>query len=394
MIFHMKMAKEFSAKAKGKGVDVQEIANNEHVIQHIPLRRKSISVDISFRTVLMILLVGATIYFGSKLLDVIVLLFLAFIISASALPSVRWLMNKGISKGASITLVYLAGTFFLALLVMAVFVPVISETQKLLSDIPGFIIKFEDTLKQFNAFGFEINREMLSRVSDDVVAWITENVSSQFGVDSVRTALETVVGLAGGVVQLITAFLMSIYIVFDHDNFVDEIMLRIFDSKKRNRVRQLILDVEEKLGGWLLGQASLSLIIGLMSWVLLTILDVPFALPLAVLAGLLEAIPNLGPLLASIPTILVALIAGSPVTAVFVGLGYVLIQQLENTVIVPKVMSKAVGLKPIIIIVAVASGFTLAGPLGALLSVPVAVLLQIAYDFYLDLQKIEAEGIV
>ncbi|HRI05362.1 MAG TPA: AI-2E family transporter [Candidatus Dojkabacteria bacterium] len=388
------MAKEFSAKAKGKGVDVQEIANDEHVIQHIPLRKRSISVDISFRTVLMILLVGATIYFGSKLLDVIVLLFLAFIISASALPSVRWLMNKGVSKGASITLVYLAGTFFLALLVMAVFVPVISETQKLLSDIPGFIIKFEDTLKQFNAFGFEINREMLSNVSDDVVTWITENVSSQFGVDSVRTALGTVVGLAGGVVQLITAFLMSIYIVFDHDNFVDEIMLRIFDSKKRNRVRQLILDVEEKLGSWLLGQASLSLIIGLMSWILLTVLDVPFALPLAVLAGLLEAIPNLGPILASIPTILVALIAGSPVTAVFVALGYVLIQQLENTIIVPKVMAKAVGLKPIIIIVAVASGFTLAGPLGALLSVPVAVLLQIAYDFYLDLQKIEAEGIV
>ncbi|MBI2356524.1 AI-2E family transporter [Candidatus Dojkabacteria bacterium] len=389
------MAKEFSAKISGKSLDVKEVENghdNSH--NYATMHKKTITVDISFRTVLMILLVGAAIYFGSKLLDVIVLLFLAFILSASALPSVRWLMNKGVSKGLSITLVYLFGILLIVLMILLVFIPVVAETQKLLADIPGFILKFESALQKFNAFGFEINRSVLSNVSNDIVSWITENVSTQFGVDSVRTALGTLVSLAGGVFSLITSFLMSIYIVFDHDNFVDVIMLRIFNAKKRNRVRKLILDVEEKLGSWLLGQASLSLIIGAMSWVLLTVLHVPFALPLAVLAGLFEAIPNLGPMLSAIPTIFVAFLAGSPLSAVFVAVGYALIQQLENTLIVPKVMSKAVGLKPILIIVAVVSGFTLAGPLGALLSVPVAVLLQIGYDFYLDLQKIEAEGIV
>ncbi len=389
------MGKEFSAKVNGKGVEVSEVVHpEEKVIRGVSTGRKSFTIDISFRTVLMLLVVAAAIYFGSMLMDVIVLLFLAFIISASALPSVRWLMEKGMSKGVSIAIVYFGGVIFLALLVMAVFVPVIGETQKLLSDIPGFVLKFEDSLRRFNVFGLEINRSVLSSVSDGIVDWITENVSSQFGVDSVKSALGTLVGLAGGVVQLITAFLMSIYIVFDHDNFVDEIMLRIFDSKKRNRVRQLILDVEEKLGSWLLGQATLSFITGIVCWIILTILDVPFALPLAVLAALLEAIPNLGPLFASVPAILVALIAGSPVTALLVAIGYVVFQQVQGTILVPRIMAKAVGLKPIVIIVAVVSGFTLAGPLGALLSVPVAVLLQIAYDFYLDLQKIEAEGIV
>lgn len=387
------MSKEFRAKLGSKGVDVSEVTKDEEKVPlFVAKKPQVVTIDISWRSIFMILLVGATIYFGSKLFDVIILLFLAFILSASALPFVRWFMSKGVSKGISISLVYLIGVVFLTALVLMVFIPVIAQTQSLLADIPGFVLKLEEALRNFNAFGIVINQDLLSTLSDNIVNWLRSNVTGQFGVDSVRTALSTVVSLAGGVVSIITAFLMSIYIVFDHDNFVDVILLRIFNPKKRNRVRELILEVEEKLGSWLLGQATLSLIIGFMSWVLLTVLGVPFALPLAVLAGLLEAIPNLGPMIAAIPTVIVALLASSPVSALFVGGGYFIIQQLENVLIVPKVMSKAVGLKPILVIVAVVSGFTLGGPLGALLSVPVAVLLQIAYDFYLDLQKIEAEN--
>jgi predicted PurR-regulated permease PerM len=115
---------------------------------------------------------------------------------------------------------------------------------------------------------------------------------------------------------------------------------------------------------------------------------------LAVLAGLLESIPSLGPTLSALPAILLAFFTSGPVGALIVTIGYMIIQQLENTLIVPRVMANAVGLKPIVVIIAVATGFTLAGPLGALLSVPIAVLFQIAYEFYIDLQKLRAKGIV
>ncbi|KKR06235.1 MAG: hypothetical protein UT34_C0001G0275 [candidate division WS6 bacterium GW2011_GWF2_39_15] len=389
------MGREFSAKYTGRGMNVSEVEHNANKeALHGSLFKKSISVDISLKTMVMVLLIVAGLYFGTKLMDVVALLFFAFIISSASLPFVRWLHMRGLSKGLSIAIVYFIGLVVLALLVTLVFVPLISETQKLLSDIPGFVTKVENTLRRFNAFGVEINKEVVANMSSEIVNWISKNINAQSGVEGVKTALATLVDIAGGFVSIITSFLMSIYIIYDHDNFVDLILLRIFDEKKRKRVRQLVLDVEEKLGGWLLGQATLSFIIGGMSWILLTILQVPFALPLAVLAGLLESIPNLGPTLSAIPAVILAFLATSPVNGLFVALGYGVIQQLENTIIVPKVMSNAVGLKPILVIIAVASGFTLAGPIGALLSVPVAVLLQIGYEFYLDLQKLEAEGIV
>ncbi len=154
----------------------------------------------------------------------------------------------------------------------------------------------------------------------------------------------------------------------------------------------MVVDVESKLGSWLSGQLTLSFIIGFLSWALLSVLNVPFALPLAVMAGILESIPSLGPTIALVPTVIIALLMTNPITALLVLAGYIVIQQLENTFIVPKVMSNAVGIKPIVVIIAVTIGFALAGPIGALLSVPIAVLIDIGITFYKDLQKLQAKG--
>lgn len=129
--------------------------------------------------------------------------------------------------------------------------------------------------------------------------------------------------------------------------------------------------VEEKLGAWLRGQVILSLSIGLITWIALTILGIPFALPLAILAGFLEIIPTLGPIIAAIPATIVAL-AISPVMALTVIGVYTGIQIAENNFLVPKIMQKAVGLNPVVIIIAILIGGNLMGVAGALLSIPFA----------------------
>lgn len=115
-----------------------------------------------------------------------------------------------------------------------------------------------------------------------------------------------------------------------------------------------------------------------MTFIALSILGLPFALPLAVLAGLLEAIPTLGPTLAAVPAVIVALTV-SPSLAVLVIITYIVIQTLENNVLVPKIMQRAVGLNPVIVILGVMVGANLMGVVGALLSIPFLSFILVLY---------------
>ena len=127
--------------------------------------------------------------------------------------------------------------------------------------------------------------------------------------------------------------------------------------------------VDDKLGNWLRGQIVLSICIGVMSWIGLMLIGMPFALPLALIAGFLEIVPTLGPILSAIPAVIVALTI-SPTLAVGVLVLYILIQLTENHIIVPKIMQHAVGLNPVVIILGIMIGANLMGLVGALLSIP------------------------
>lgn len=390
------MQREFSAKSTKKGMDVlidnDKGAPNSSImtVEH----KNTIVVDISIKSILLVLGTIAAIYFGSRLLEVITLLFFAFILSSSALPIIKWLVNRRVNKGVAIFLVYLLFILFFFGTLTLIFVPFANEFRNLIVNLPTYLETSVKNLSNLNIFGFTFDPNSLKQASDGIVNWLSSFVASGQGTDGVKGALSTVFSVAGGFISIITMMFMSVYMVVDHDNFVDLVLLRIIDEQKRIRVRRLFYDVEEKLGNWLIGQLILCFIIGILTYILLKIANVPFALPLAVLAGLLEAIPNIGPIIASIPATLFALIVGGPASGLIVLVGFIIIQQLENSIIVPRVMSNAVGLKPIVVVIAVASGFTLGGPIGALVSIPIVVLGEVFYQFYLDLQKLEAKGIV
>ncbi|MCC7289981.1 AI-2E family transporter [bacterium] len=391
------MHREFIARSSKRGMDslVESSRSSAHTqVLPLPEHKTTINVDISLRSILLVLATIGIIYFGLKLVQVLVLLFLAFILSSSALPLVKGLTNHGVPKSLSIFVVYLLiSMFFLGTLTL-ILVPFVTESQTLIGDLPSYLDAFVKEVGTININGRPIDVAFILEYKEVFINWASNSFASGSGSEGVKTALSTVFGLAGGLVSIVTMLFMSVYMVTDHDNFVDLVLLRIVDEQKRTRVRKLVFDVEEKLGNWLIGQLTLSFIIGALTWLLLTFAGVPFALPFAVLAGLLESIPNIGPIIAAVPAVLVALVTGGFGVGVVVLLGCLIIQQLENSVIVPRVMANAVGLKPIVVVLAVASGFTLAGPIGALISIPTVVLLEILFQFYQDLQKLKAKGIV
>ena len=139
----------------------------------------------------------------------------------------------------------------------------------------------------------------------------------------------------------------------------------------------MVLDIEQRLGQWAVGEMFLMLIIGFLTYVILRILGVQYALGLAIIAGLLEIVPTIGPILSLLPALFVVILTGGIGLAVVVTFAYFLIQQLENSFIVPKVMQQAVGIHPLVVILSIAFGQLLMGIAGALLAVPTLAIFEI-----------------
>jgi len=190
--------------------------------------------------------------------------------------------------------------------------------------------------------------------------------------EGVFTALSSAFG---GVIFLIAVLVLTMYMIIEEDALI-KIVKEFTPTRYHSHLGETAMRVQVKMGQWLRGQLFLMLFVGALTYIGLLILGVPFALVLALIAGILELIPYAGPILSAVPAIIVGF-SISPVMAVMIIVLYFLVQQLENNLLVPKIMEKAVGLNPVIIIVAVLIGAKLGGILGAILAVPVATIVSV-----------------
>ncbi len=300
--------------------------------------------------VLATVLIVALALFLFEIRNILVTVFLSYIIMAALNPFVRQLMHHRVPKIAAIVFVYSIVIAFIVLLVIPILPFFISQIQSLLKAIPSYV----DTASQ--ALGIQVNKDQINSVISPIASSVGQNA---FSVTS---------KVFGGIFSVITLFILSFYMLIDRNRIGRSVPGLLPEEFKEKGILTIHL-VEEKLGAWLRGQVILSLAIGVITWVALTILGIPFALPLAILAGFLEIIPTLGPIIAAIPATIVAL-AISPVMAISVIGVYIGIQLAENNFLVPKIMQKAVGLNPVIIIIAILVGGNLMGVAGALLSIP------------------------
>ena len=316
-------------------------------------------IDISHKTIFFIAGFLGVLWIIFQIKDVILLLFVAIILMSALSPFVEKLMSWRFPKGLAIGLIYLIIVFVLGLLIYSIITPLIEQTASLTTTLPH-------TLEKLMPPG-TINRSFLEQKITDI-----------FG-----NALGVTLTIFSNTVAVISVAVLTFYLLLDKERF-ENLLAQAFVNQQP-RAKQLIRRMEDMLGAWLRGQIILSLVIGVMSYILLFLLNIPYALPLAILAGILEVVPVIGPIISAVPPIIIAYVSlPSPAIALFIGLGYLAIQQLESHIIVPQVMKRAVGLNPLVVILAIAVGGRLLGISGALLAVPITVVGQIIVEEILN----------
>lgn len=198
------------------------------------------------------------------------------------------------------------------------------------------------------------------------------------GTDAVGALVAAVSGFIGGIFGLVAILILAFYFLADADNLV-RLLVRLFPHSERPRVEAACRRVTHKVSGWLGGQLLLAAIIGSTAAVGLYVMGVPYFYVLALIAGIGEMIPVAGPLLAAVPAVVVAFTV-SPALALGAGIFFVIQQQIENHVLVPKVMERQVGVSAVAVIVALLLGGTLLGVVGAILAVPTVAILQVLFE--------------
>ena len=256
------------------------------------------------------------------------------------------------------------------MLIFLVLPPLIVQLREFIVDSPSYLAKISEIYGGSFVPGIE-NKQVFT-VGANYLAT---------GLDSVMRVIFTTIT---GLFNLITIAVLSFYLLLERDR-IKRNLYRIIPVLPKERVTNLVHKVDLQLGHWVRGEIALMFIVGLATYIGLSLLKVPYALPLAVMTGVLEFIPNIGPILSGFIATLVTVASGNPVSAVGVVTLYVIVQQLENNILVPKIMQAAVGLNPLVAILSFVVGATLFGLPGALIAVPTAAMLQVVvldlYDF-------------
>ena len=280
--------------------------------------------------------------------EILIVVFVAYIIVAALNPVVDFLRRRRVPKTVAVLLTFFATLIFFILLIAPLVPFFVSQIQQLAKSFPAYL------QQAAQAVGVQLDTGEIGRV-------ITPQ---QLG----QNAFALAGGLFGGFFTIVSTVAISFYLLLSYDT-AKNALANLFSKKYQEKAETIIEQVNDKLGAWLRGQFLLSLTIGFITWVSLTTIQMPFALPLAVLAGLFEIVPTVGPIIASVPAIIVALTI-SPNMALLIVVLYIAIQMIENHLLVPRIMQRAVGLNPVIVIIGVIVGDRLLGIPGALLSVP------------------------
>jgi predicted PurR-regulated permease PerM len=310
--------------------------------------------------------------------DVITLLFLAWIIAAALRPAVDWL-DRWMPRGVAILIPYLILVSTVATFVYLIVPPFIGEFRQLSIRLPRYVEQAQATLTIF----------------DD---WLRANGIPGTLEDQITQAASGLNQVAGFLIRLpLAAFSVILgtfatvaigyYWLLSREQAVEWLCCTLRPENPQ-RARIVFNRAELQMGSYVRGLVFLGFVIGLLTLVGLLILRVPYAVVFAVIAGVLELLPTIGPILSAIPAVLAALTI-SPVLALGVTLMYLAIQQLENYILVPRVHQQSVGLPPLVILLAVLVGSTIGGITGAILAVPVAALIALILE---EWQQLMTDG--
>jgi predicted PurR-regulated permease PerM len=281
----------------------------------------------------------------------------------------RLLTRRTLPRWVSILLLYLLLGLAVVLVFAIVMPPFVRQVRALWEELPRYFDMAQDALQRAGVLSARWT-------SADVIAQLPDPGAA---VAKVAGALKGVFGVVG---MIVTVLILPAYLLLEADSLASN-FLKLFPRDRRAQVSRLMGNVTEKVGAWLSGQLLLSAIIGTSAGIGLWALGVPYFYVFAVLSAVGEMVPVIGPIVSSIPAVLVGF-SVSIHTGVFVAIYFIVQQFLENHFIVPRVMQQQVGVSAVTVIVALLVGTELLGFAGALLAVPTAAIVQVLVKEYLE----------
>jgi predicted PurR-regulated permease PerM len=291
---------------------------------------------------------------------VLVQVIIALFVAVSLDPAVRWLINRGVRRSIAVTVIFLLALIALAAFVWSISPALVHQATTLSQDVPGY-------LRQLSSRS-EAYRNLAERYG--LTARLTEWAAGLPGKIGAQ-ALGFVQSFLGAVLNVLLVIVLTIYFMLDLPR-LRRGLVRLFPRDRRPQVAQAVNVVVDKVGGYMIGNLIISLIAGIATFVCLTVVGVPFALPLALFVALTDLIPLVGATLGAIGTFIVALFTvdlwpGAVVVAIF----FLAYQQIENYLIAPRVLRNTVNLSSISVLLAALIGGTILGVIGALMAIPV-----------------------
>jgi predicted PurR-regulated permease PerM len=305
--------------------------------------------------------------------DALMLVYISALVAIGLSPVVnaierRRLMRQRVPRWVAILVIYLFIIGVIVGIAILVIPPIVMQARELAMELPRLLHQGQQWL---------MNRGLITREISAREA-VQQTATSSGAQDTIGLLVNAIWGFVGGVFGVITILVLAFYLLVDSGGLVN-VFLRLFPREKRAQVQDACRRVTAKVSAWLGGQLLLAAIIGSTAALGLFLMGVPFFYVLALIAALGEMIPIVGPILSAVPAIAVAL-SVKPALALGVIAFFFAQQQLENHILVPRIMQRQVGISAVFVIVALLIGGSLLGVIGAILAVPTAAILQVLFE--------------
>lgn len=325
--------------------------------------------------------IGLAFYLFFRFRLVFFSLFVAIVLSTAIEPLVNRLTRWGISRQASIFLILL-GVLLAVVIFMLTIVPLISEQWVTVTSLLG------TWYRELRSAMTESNSLIIRRIAYQIPAFMPLTLPppqpDEAGGDKlemVQRATSLGVAVLRSLLIVLAVGLLTSFWLLEGDRAVRLALLSL-SNNRREKIRSFIEDLKEKVGAYTRGLVILCIIIGILQTTAYLIIGLPNVLLLGILAGLMEAVPLIGPFLGAIPAFVVAA-AFDPSKAIWVVVATIIIQILENNLIVPRVMARAVGVNPVASLLAFIAFSSIFGLVGALLAIPLAAVIQVILKYFL-----------
>jgi len=347
-------------------------------------KNNGLTVHISPSSVVWAAAVGLGLYALFLLSELVLVTITAVVIAAAISPIARWLVRHKLPRVIAVLVIYAGGAVVLLTVFYFLVLPLLAETAGFVDRLPGYL----EDLENWTPFGEEGWMRDYPALEGFAEGFSAEELAKEFQEFTRGLGggfLAATAAVFGGIMNFVLILVLSFYLAVQ-ERGVPKFLEVVTPVRYQSYILDLWRRAEVKIGLWLQGQVVLAILVAVLVFLVLTLLGLPHALLLAVLAGLLELIPVFGPIMAAIPAIVVgfAMDGGGVTMALIVIAVYIIIQQIESQLIYPLVVRKVVGLSPILVILALVAGFQLGGFLGAILSVPLATILM---EFIKDWQE-------